>query len=111
MIADSSEATHDFWQRLMTSHIFSKKADSPEEALGFPNIVGLLLGVPLTADCVVEEAYPGVAEEAKSDCAQESENSGQVHCCERCCCRCFSYINLKIQFMALFKSESFLPCT
>ena len=26
MIADSSEATHDFWQRLMTSHIFSKKA-------------------------------------------------------------------------------------
>ena len=45
-------------------------ADSPEEALGFPNIVGLLLEVPLTADCVVEEA--------ESNCAQESENSGQV---------------------------------
>lgn len=64
-------------------------ADSPEEALGFPNIVGLLLGVPLMEDCVVEETCPGLAEEAESDCAQESENSGQVRCCECGCCRCF----------------------
>ena len=53
-------------------------ADSPEEALGFPNIVGLLLEVPLTADCVVEETCSGLVEEAESNCAQESENSGQV---------------------------------
>ena len=56
-------------------------ADSPEEALGFPNIVGLMLGVPLTADCVVEEA--------ESEDSQESENSGTSLARECCCCRCF----------------------
>ncbi|MBR0035047.1 MAG: hypothetical protein IJP54_05185, partial [Synergistaceae bacterium] len=56
-------------------------ADSPEEALGFSEIVGLLLGVPLTADCVVDEA--------ESYCMQESENSGISHVREGCCCRCF----------------------
>ena len=53
-------------------------ADSPEEALGFPNIVGLMLGVPLTADCVVEDA--------ESYCVQESENSGTGLECECGCC-------------------------
>ena len=60
-------------------------AASPEEALGFPNIVGLLLGVPLTADCVVEEECSGLVEAAESDCVQEAENSG--YACEcRCAC-------------------------
>ena len=56
-------------------------ADSPEEALGFPNIVGLLLGVLLTSDCVVDDE--------ESYCAQESENSGTGFERECCCRRCF----------------------
>lgn len=60
-------------------------AATPEEALGFPNIVGLLLGVPLTEDCVVEEECSGLDEDAESYCAQESENSGKVYEC-RCAC-------------------------
>lgn len=64
-------------------------ADSPEEALGFPEIVGLLSGVSLTADYVVDEICPGLVEEAESYCVQESENSGTCHVREGCCCRRF----------------------
>lgn len=60
-------------------------AATPEEALGFPNIVGLLLGVPLTEDCVVEEECSGLVDDAESYCAQESENSGNAYEC-RCAC-------------------------
>ncbi len=64
-------------------------ADSPEEALGFPEIVGLLLGVSLTADYVVEETCPGLVDDAESYCMQESENSGTSRVRECGCCRCF----------------------
>ena len=56
-------------------------ADSPEEALGFPNVVGLLLDVPLTADCVFDDT--------ESYCTQESDNSGTCYVREGCCCRRF----------------------
>ena len=63
-------------------------ADSPEEAETLPILASLLLGESWLFN---SEGSPAFVREkdAESVCAQESENSGQVHCCERCCCRCF----------------------
>ena len=63
-------------------------AGSPEEALGFPEIVGLLSGVSLTADYVVEEICPGLVDDVESYCEQESENSGTWQECECGCSQC-----------------------
>ena len=64
-------------------------ADSPEEAETLPIIVSLLLGESWLFDGEENPAFEH-EEEAESDCAQESENSGQVHFCECGCCRCFA---------------------
>ncbi|MBQ7544908.1 MAG: hypothetical protein IJT02_08195 [Synergistaceae bacterium] len=63
-------------------------ADSPEEALGFPNIVGLLLGESWLFDTEGSPAFVQV-EDAESDCVQESENSGTGLSRECGCRRCF----------------------
>ena len=63
-------------------------AASPEEAETLPILVSLLLGESWLFDDKGTPAFFHV-EDTESDCAQKSENSGQVHCCECGCCRCF----------------------
>ena len=58
----------------------------PGEVEILPEIVKLLLGIPIVVDWSIDDCE----DEAESEESQESENSGYARNCECCCCRCFA---------------------